>query len=215
MFSSKNTSNDGISPRIRQAPTAAENPEVIDKVEAAAEESFPASDPPGWTPLTVGPPTRALGDRADDCFSYDWPTTSTEADALRDTLRRLEMALAVVAPVREQDWTVRTLTELREVGKNLGRHSSGDDRSDSFLAGVDVTPRLARDGDKLCQEQADLLVQARMLLVLLTHEAQDESADFSAIRRRVELLLQALRHQEGKEQDLIFEGLCTDTGAGD
>jgi len=212
MASAKGPTNHANSPLLQHAENSG-GAETIDRVAEAAAESFPASDPPGWTPLTAGPPAREEA-REGECVSYEWPPPpSEEPDALLDTLQRLEAALATASPGQDQEWTARTRDELREIQEILGRYAASDKGPDRFLADVHLAPGAVRRSCQLHQEHDDLLLLARMLLVMLGHE--EEAADCSTIRRRIDLLVQGLHQFEGLEKDLIFEGLCTDIGTAD
>lgn len=47
---------ESATPGDRQA--VSETRALIDIVEEANKDSLPVSDPPGWTPLVIGPPAR-------------------------------------------------------------------------------------------------------------------------------------------------------------
>jgi hypothetical protein len=218
-MASVNDATTAVNSPLRQTTDNADETNVtqtMDPVEQAAEDSFPASDPPSWTPLTIGPPTRSVSEQPEAWFADNWPDPSAEVetDVLQDTLHRLEAALAFAAPIEEQEWTGRALHEMRNVQETLGRHVH-DESSDRFLAAINLAPELIRRSLRLQQDREDLLLQSRMLLVLLMHEVEDQEADFGMIRRRTELLLRGLRQQEVMEKDLIFESLYQDVGTGD
>jgi hypothetical protein len=137
----------------------------------------------------VDPPPESLPAQAGECISYQWPPpAAVEPDALDQAVTRL--------------------------AENL-TSGGGNEGTDPFPKEANLTPGLVRRGIKLQQVHDDLLLQARMLLVLLGHEAEDHIGDFDMIRRRFELLLRGLRQYEVGEKDLIFDSVCLEIGTGD
>jgi hemerythrin-like domain-containing protein len=142
--------------------------------------------------------------------------TRGEHDALLDAIQELEAALASAAPGRERAWNQRVIEKLRAVADRLAEHVRSADGPDGLLAEIDATrPTLLHRVERLRREHADLLQQARALQRQVEHHGNGEEPNFRDIRQRANWLLNALRHHQAVETDLIFESWFTDIGAGD
>jgi hemerythrin-like domain-containing protein len=189
-----------------------EKREAADLIDEADEESFPASDPPSWTPMTgVGPPASREAQQQTAATR-----TRSEHDALLAAMHRLEAALAAAAPGREHPWNRRVLDHLRGLEGVLAEHVASAEGPGGVFGEIDQTrPTLVRRIERLRREHADLLRQAQALQRLAAHYGEDERPDAADIRRRAAALLGALRHHQAAEADVIFESFCTDIGTCD
>jgi hypothetical protein len=203
----------------RETPTAVAAAAQVDVVEEASEESFPASDPPAWVPLTaLGPPRHPEKEEPTPGAAAPLPPqdlarqTRQEHDALVAAKQRLEAALTAAAPGRESAWTTRVRRELEGVQAALAQHVASAESSQGLLVQVEVCrPTLARQLEHLRRQHADLLRQ----LAALLRQAAGPTVDVSALRQQAGQFLHALRQHQAAETDLIFESFYTDIGAGD
>ncbi|MCS6851526.1 MAG: hypothetical protein NZ700_10215 [Gemmataceae bacterium] len=142
--------------------------------------------------------------------------TREEHDALVAAMRDLEAALAAAAPGRQRAWHRRVIDKLQAVGDRLRDHVRSADGPDGLLAEIDATrPTLLHRVGRLRREHADLIHQVEALQRQIEQYGDGEEPDFQDIRQRASWLLNALRHHQATEADLIFESWFTDIGAGD
>ena len=142
--------------------------------------------------------------------------TRREHHALLDAIHQLEAALASAAPGREQDWRHRVDVTLQVVAGLLAQHVSAADAPEGLLAEIDtMRPTLLHRVGRLRREHADLLQQTDALRQHVEDYSDDETPNFQEIRQRATWLLNALRHHQAAETDLIFETFWRDIGTVD
>lgn len=142
--------------------------------------------------------------------------TRGEHDALLVAMHQLEAALAAAAPGREHCWNERVRENLSGVQAVLERHVASAEEDQGLFAEIDLTrPTLVRCVERLRREHVDLVQQAESLRRQVIHYGLEEKPAFDNIRQQAARLLEALRHHQAREADLIFESLFTDIGAAD
>lgn len=142
--------------------------------------------------------------------------TRADHDALLVAMHQLEAALAAPAPGREQCWNDRVRENLAGVQSALERHMASAEGEEGLFAEIDLArPSLVRSVERLRREHVDLVQQAEALRRQVIHYGPEELPAFNNIRQQAARLLEALRHHQAREADLVFESLFTDIGAGD
>ena len=131
-------------------------------------------------------------------------THRADQDATLTAIHQLETALGAPAPRREETWRDNVLVALETLDRAISHEQRNADEPDSLLSD------LARTQPRLRNRVRGLRVQYGQVgrtVAALHHELSvpDPDPDFEDIRRRIAWLLTALRHQRGRESDLIYE----------
>jgi len=133
-------------------------------------------------------------------------TRLADRDRTLAAMHALEEALAEPAPGREGPWQDKVLGALAVLDEATAEENENAEQPDSLLSDI------KRFQPRLRSQVRGVRVQYRHLrdrIVALCEELQDPDvdtpADYADIRQRLAWLLTALRHQQARESDLIYE----------
>lgn len=131
-------------------------------------------------------------------------TRRADQDATLAAIHQLETALGAPAPGREETWRDNVLVALDTLDRAIAFEQRNADEPDSLLSDLARTQPRLRNRVRGLRAQYG---QVRRTVAALRHELSvpDPEPDFEDIRRRIAWLLTALRHQRGRESDLIYE----------
>ena len=120
-------------------------------------------------------------------------------------MHSLEAALGAAAPGRESSWRAAVLATLVVLDEATDDELANSTNPNSLLSDIKRTqPRLRTRVRGLRTHYARLCQTITSIRAELA-KPDDDGTDFADVRQRLAWLLTALRHQQARESDLIYE----------
>jgi hypothetical protein len=138
--------------------------------------------------------------------------SSVDRDATLAAVHRLEAAIGMAGPGREDAWLRQVAADLRVVDETVMAERDETRRPDSLLSMIARDyPRRFSSRIRQLQEQHDTIVGTIGALRAQIGSMSDE-IDVVDLRQRLGWLLQAIRHRWARETDLVYEAIRLDLG---
>ena len=133
--------------------------------------------------------------------------------ALLAAIHHLEAALASPAPGREREWAGHVAEDLGSVCRALAAHARAVEAPDGLYEQLEeAMPQAATRLRYLRETNRSVADRAELLRREVERIMVGEGSAFMAIRDHAAGLMTALRHQQSRELDLIFEAFERDLG---
>ena len=128
-----------------------------------------------------------------------------DQDRTLAAMQQLEAALGAAAPHREQAWLTEVRRALAVLAEAASEEADNASRPDSLLSDISRTQPWLRNRVRGLRIHYGQLRDGITALGSELGGQAGETVDFTDIRQRLAWVLGGLRHQRGRESDLIYE----------
>jgi hypothetical protein len=120
-------------------------------------------------------------------------------------IHELERALAQAASGRELAWGASVIDALHHLIEATATEQANADQPESLLSDIARTQPRLRSRVRGLRAQYRQIRNALTALVDELGQPEEQLRDFGDVRQRLSWILTALRHQQARESDLIYE----------
>lgn len=144
------------------------------------------------------------------------PKAWRERNDLVEAIHRLENAVGRAAPGREEEWASEVRQDMRSVYEALQAHREAAEKQGGLYEQIErEAPQFVRRLEYMRSTNRQLINRSRLLLEEVTENLDGEAMPFMAVREHAIDLMSAIRHQQAREVDLVYEAFSHDLGAPD
>jgi hypothetical protein len=142
---------------------------------------------------------------ADDTYRRRADERSADQDRTLLAMQQLEEALGTAAPHREDAWRDQVGIALRVLSQAAEEQAENAAQPDSLLSDIARTQPWLRNRVRGLRIHYGQLRESLSSLQAELDQPAGPAVDFTDIRQRLSWILAGLRHQRGRESDLIYE----------